>query len=99
MAEHNFHRRRTGRARKRSSLINGGGGLDSAHSQLYRSLLEKEQWSRKEATELCGNLNLMLGGALEVINDWSYAVVDAPVLDDADDDIWVDLEIAKELEG
>jgi len=74
-------------------------GLDSAHSQLYRSLLEKEQWSRKEATELCGNLNLMLGGALEVINDWSYAVVDAPVLDDTDDDIWVDLEIAKELEG
>jgi len=75
------------------------GGLDPAHSQLYRSLLEKEQWSRKEATELCGNLNLMLGGALEVINDWSYAVVDAPVLDDADEDIWVDLEIAKELEG
>ena len=70
-----------------------------AGGQLYRSLLEKEQWSRKEATELCGNLNLMLGGALEVINDWSYAVVDAPVLDDADDDIWVDLEIAKELEG
>jgi len=75
------------------------GGLDPAHSQLYRSLLEKEQWSRKEATELCVNLNLMLGGALEVINDWSYTVADAPVLDDADDDIWVDLEIAKELEG
>lgn len=75
------------------------GGLDFAHSQLYRSLLEKEQWSRKEATELCRNFNLMLSGALEVINDWSYAVVDAPVLDDADDDIWVDLEIAKELEG
>ncbi|MBD2801880.1 TerB N-terminal domain-containing protein [Xenorhabdus sp. M] len=75
------------------------GVLDSAHSQLYRSLLGKEQWSRKEATELCGNLNLMLGGALEVINDWSYAVVDAPVLEDTDDDIWVDLEIAKELEG
>lgn len=75
------------------------GSLDSAHSQLYRRLLEKEQWSRKEATELCSNWNLMLGGALEVINDWSYAAVDAPVLEDADDDIWVDLEIAKELEG
>lgn len=82
-----------------AASLTEAGGLDSAHSQLYRSLLEKEQWSRKEATELCGNLNLMLGGALEVINDWSYAVVDAPVLDDADDDIWVDLEIAKELEG
>ncbi|MCX2943097.1 TerB N-terminal domain-containing protein [Rahnella perminowiae] len=75
------------------------GGLDSAHNQLYHRLLEKEQWPRKEATALCENLNLMLSGALEVINDWSYAVVDAPVLDDADDDIWVDLEIAKELEG
>jgi len=40
----------------------------------------------------------MLGGALEVINDWSFAMVDAPVLDDAEDDIWVDLEIAEELE-
>ncbi|KHN51163.1 ATPase [Dickeya fangzhongdai] len=75
------------------------GGLDNAHSQLYHRLLEKEQWPRKEVKELCENFNLMLSGALEVINDWSYAVVDAPVLDDADDDIWVDLEIAKELEG
>lgn len=73
--------------------------LDSAHRQLYHRLLEKELWPRSEATELCENFNLMLGGALEVINDWSYTVVDAPVLDDADDDIWVDLEIAKELEG
>ncbi|CNL24865.1 TerB N-terminal domain-containing protein [Yersinia pseudotuberculosis] len=73
--------------------------LDSAHSQFYHRLLEKEQWPRNEATELCEHFNLMLGGALEVINDWSYAEVDAPVLDDADDDIWVDLEIAKELEG
>ncbi|WP_145507328.1 TerB N-terminal domain-containing protein [Yersinia alsatica] len=75
------------------------GGLDNAHSQLYHRLLEKEQWPRKEVKELCENFNLMLSGALEVINDWSYAVVDAPVLDDADDDIWIDLEIAKELEG
>ncbi|WP_145551289.1 tellurite resistance TerB family protein [Yersinia intermedia] len=86
---------------RESSPVTGTqeGGLDSAHSLLYHRLLEKEQWPRKEATELCGNLNLMLSGALEVINDWSYAVVDAPVLDDADDEIWVDLEIAKELEG
>lgn len=40
----------------------------------------------------------MLGGALEVINDWSYAVVDAPVLT-MPMMISADLEIAKELEG
>lgn len=73
-------------------------GLDLAHSQLYEKLREKEQWHRKEATDLCGQFGLMLGGALEVINDWSFAMVDAPVLDDAEDDIWVDLEIAEELE-
>lgn len=73
-------------------------GLDLAHSQLYEKLREKEQWPRKEATDLCGQFGLMLGGALEVINDWSFAMVDAPVLDDAEDDIWVDLEIAEELE-
>lgn len=73
-------------------------GLDLAHSQLYEKLKEKEQWSRKEATDLCGQFGLMLGGALEVINDWSFATVDAPVLDDAEDDIWVDLEIAEEIE-
>jgi len=73
-------------------------GLDLAHSQLYERLREKEQWPRKEATDLCGHFGLMLGGALEVINDWSFAMVDAPVLDDAEDDIWVDLEIAEELE-
>lgn len=84
---------------ERTPIIRAQESLDSAHSQLYHRLLEKDQWSRNEATELCGHFNLMLGGALEVINDWSYTVADAPVLDDADDDIWVDLEIAKELEG
>ena len=65
------------------------------HIASFIAVCWREQWSRKEATELCGNLNLMLGGALEVINDWSYAVVDAPVLDDADDDIWVDWKLPK----
>lgn len=73
--------------------------LDSAHNLIYQKLLEKKQWPRSEVLKICETFNLMLGGALEVINDWSYAVVDAPVLDDADDYIWVDVEIAKELEG
>ncbi len=73
-------------------------GLDEAHNQLYQRLLEKERWARNEVAELCQQFNLMVGGAIEVINDWSYELVDAPVLDD-DDDIYVDLEIAQELKG
>lgn len=73
-------------------------GLDKAHYQLYQHLLEKERWARNEVTELCQQYNLMLNGAIETINDWSYAQVDAPVLDD-DDDIYVDQEIVQELKG
>lgn len=75
-----------------------GAGLDEAHHQLYQSLLEKDRWARNEVAELCQQLNLMLSGAIEVINDWSFEQVDAPVLDDSDD-IYVDLEIAQELKG
>ncbi|EAB5852194.1 ATPase, partial [Salmonella enterica subsp. enterica] len=75
-----------------------GAGLDEAHHQLYQRLLEKERWARNEVAELCQQFNLMLSGAIEAINDWSFEQVDAPVLDD-DDDIYVDLEIAQELKG
>ncbi|PHI29194.1 tellurite resistance TerB family protein [Budvicia aquatica] len=73
-------------------------GLDKAHHQLYQRLLEKERWARNDVAELCQQLNLMVSGAIETINDWSFEQVDAPVLDD-DDDIYVDLEIAQELKG
>ncbi|QGY33222.1 TerB N-terminal domain-containing protein [Pantoea cypripedii] len=72
--------------------------LDTAHFQLYQRLLEKDQWARDDVGELCKQLNLMLSGAIEVINDWSFEMVDAPVIEDSDD-IWVDHEIAKEIEG
>ncbi|MCD1126292.1 TerB N-terminal domain-containing protein [Jinshanibacter sp. LJY008] len=75
-----------------------GTGLDEAHYQLYQCLLEKERWSRSEVTALCQQFNLMVSGAIEAINDWSFEQVDAPILDD-DDDIYVDLEIAQELKG
>lgn len=75
-----------------------GAGLDEAHHQLYQRLQEKERWARNEVAELCQQFNLMLSGAIEAINDWSFEQVDAPVLDD-DDDIYVDLEIAQELKG
>ncbi|QCZ94414.1 tellurite resistance TerB family protein [Salinimonas iocasae] len=73
-------------------------GLDIPHNKLFDMLIERESWSRKEIIELCANLNLMIDGALETINDWAYEKVDAPVLDD-DGDIYVDTEIVEELKG
>lgn len=73
-------------------------GLDSKHSSLYQELVTKEVWARDDVIELCRKLDLMVDGAIETINDWSYETVEAPVLDD-DDDIYVDLEIVEELKG
>jgi len=72
--------------------------LDTSHNSLYQELIVKEQWTRKEVMELCQELGLMIDGAIETINDWSFDVVDAPVLDE-DIDIYVDLEIIEELKG
>ncbi|ELJ8515626.1 tellurite resistance TerB family protein [Vibrio cholerae] len=81
-----------------SSFSTGHDGLDNEHKNLFDMLLSKEIWPRNEVHELCKNLNLMVDGAIETINDWAYEKVDAPVLDD-DGDIYVDLEIVKELKG
>lgn len=81
-----------------SSFSTGHDGLDNEHKNLFDMLLSKEIWPRNEVHELCKNLNLMVDGAIETINDWAYEKVDAPVLD-YDGDIYVDLEIVKELKG
>jgi len=72
--------------------------LDSNHSTLYQKLIGKEQWSLDEVKNLCEELNLMLEGAIEVINDWAYDIVDAPLVD-IGSDVFVDLEIAEEIKG
>ncbi|WP_368085247.1 TerB N-terminal domain-containing protein [Vibrio splendidus] len=73
-------------------------GLGNPYKELFETLIAKESWPRKEVHELCSKLNIMVDGALEIINDWAYDKVDAPVLDD-DGDIYVDLEIVEELKG
>lgn len=39
----------------------------------------------------------MVDGALETINDWSFEVLDEPVLED-DGDIYVMLDVAEDIE-
>ena len=73
-------------------------GLDKAHANLYGTLVKKEEWQRNEVFGRCKELNLMVDGAIEVINDWAFENVNAPVLDD-EGDIYVDFQIVEELRG
>jgi tellurite resistance protein len=73
--------------------------IDKQHYSLFESLIRKEKWSRDEVEGLCRDLGLMVSGALETINDWSFEKVDASVLEEEGDEIYVDHEIVEELEG
>lgn len=71
-------------------------GLDQAHSQLFEKLCAKAQWGREEVAQMCSELKLMVDGSVETINDWSFDLVDAPVIED-DGDIYIDEEIVAEI--
>lgn len=81
-----------------SSVPDNKTGLDHSHHQLYDALISQEKWSRNDAFTLCKKFGLMLDGAIETINEWSYECVDAPLIED-NDDIYIDFEILEELKG
>ena len=74
-------------------------GIDKQHYSLFESLIRKDKWTREEVEALCRDSGLMVGGALETINDWSFDKVDSAVLEEDGDAIYVDQEIVKEIEG
>jgi len=71
-------------------------GLDVAHRDLYGKLISQDEWRNEEIQQFCKDLDLMMDGALEVINDWAFELVDAPVIENGDP-IFVDLEIVEEI--
>ncbi len=71
-------------------------GLDDGHTRFYETLITKEQWASEEIKSLCDELNLMMNGAIETLNDWAFENVDAPLIDDGST-VFVDLELAEEI--
>jgi tellurite resistance protein len=73
-------------------------GLDEAHSALARTLLLRPEWSRQELQDVADDLELMLDGALERINEASFDAYDLP-LTEGDDPIGVRSEVLEKLEA
>lgn len=73
-------------------------GLDEAHSAFARLLLSRPQWTRAELVDAAADLNLMLDGALEQLNEAAYRTHDIPFTD-GDDPLAVDAEIVERLEA
>ena len=72
------------------------GSLDAAHTKLFKSLAEKEEWSRAEFEELANKYGLLPDGALDLINDAAYEICDEPLFD-GDDPILFEMKVIKEM--
>ncbi|MEW5838204.1 MAG: TerB N-terminal domain-containing protein [Pseudomonadota bacterium] len=72
-------------------------GMDEAHSAFARLLLSRPQWSKDELEDAAADLDLMLNGALEQLNEAAYDAYDIPFTD-GDDLVDINTEIVEKLE-
>ncbi|MEW6346124.1 MAG: TerB N-terminal domain-containing protein [Pseudomonadota bacterium] len=71
-------------------------GLDEAHSTFLRLLLSRPSWTRSELSDAALDLELMLDGAIEQVNEASLDHWDEP-LTDGDDPVEINQEFAQRL--
>ena len=73
-------------------------GLDEAHSALARMMLSRPEWSREELLDVAADLDLMLDGALERINEAAFDAHDMPLCE-GDEPVVVNAEILEKVEA
>ena len=73
-------------------------GLDDAHAALLRLLLSRPEWSRLELEDVAADLDLMLAGALEQINEAAFDAFDEPLCE-GDDPVTVNTELLEKIEA
>lgn len=71
-------------------------GLDLEHSAFLRLLVSRTEWSRSELEEVASDMELMLDGALEQINDMGFDRFNMPVTE-GDDPIEINADILEDL--
>lgn len=79
-------------------VIKGLMGLDEAHSALARLLLSRADWSREDLSDAAADLDLMLDGSLEQINEAAFDAFDMPFFE-GDDPITVNTDILERIEA
>jgi tellurite resistance protein len=73
-------------------------GLDEQHSALARLLLTRVEWSREELDDAVADLDLMIDGALETLNEAAFDKHDIPFVD-GDNPVVVNPELLEKLEA
>jgi tellurite resistance protein len=74
----------------------GLAGLDAAHSAFVNQLISRPQWTREELLDLASDLDLMLDGALERINEAAFDAHDE-ALTEGDDPVTINRDILEKV--
>lgn len=56
--------------------------LDQKHSALVREIITRQHWSEDEFADLAVRHGLMVAGALETVNEWSFGAYDEALLEE-----------------
>lgn len=73
-------------------------GLDDDHSALLRLLLSRPEWARAELEDAAADLDLMLDGAMEQINEAAFEAFDEPLFE-GEDPISVNTQLLEKIEA
>lgn len=73
-------------------------GLDEGHTALLRLLLSRPEWARAELEDAAADLDLMLDGALEQINEAAFDSFDEPLCE-GDDPLTVNTDLLEKIEA
>ena len=73
-------------------------GLDEAHSALARLLLSRPEWTKDELGDAAVDLDLMLDGAIETLNEAAFDLHDIPFTE-GEDVVTVNPELLEKLEA
>ncbi|EMN1928197.1 TerB N-terminal domain-containing protein [Burkholderia ambifaria] len=71
-------------------------GMDDAHSALLRLLLTRPKWTRAELVDAASDLDMMLDGAIEQVNEAALDRWDEPLID-GENPIEINQELAQRL--
>lgn len=74
----------------------GMAGLDPEHSAFLRLIISRTEWSRTELEAAASDMELMLDGALEQINDMAFEHFDMPVTE-GDEPVEINADILDKL--
>ncbi|MCX6928054.1 MAG: TerB N-terminal domain-containing protein, partial [Verrucomicrobia bacterium] len=70
--------------------------LDPSHSRLLEVLLQRTEWKRAELEELCNEHDLMVDGAVEIINEAAFERFDQALIDQNGQTTYINRELIPE---